>query len=161
MVAKPSPRRAILLSLAVALLLSALPMPAWAEPYLPMWVVLVFCYWLIAMPERVGPVAALCLGLLLDVQQGNVLGEHALALVTVSFLVSCTYPRLRMYPVVRQSMAVLFILTLYLLVRLAVRVMIGAPPASLLYFAPLPLSVLLWPWVFLLLRDVRHRLAPA
>lgn len=158
---KPSPQRVIFLSLVVAFLLTALPVPVWAEPYMPMWVLLVYCYWSMAMPERIGPVIALCLGLLLDVQQGTVLGENALALVLVSCMISYTYPRLRMYPMMRQSMAVLFILALYLLVRLVVRVMIGTPPDGSLYFASLPLSVLLWPWVFLLLRDVRRRLLPA
>lgn len=158
---KASPRRAILLSLGVALLLSALPVPARFEPYVPLWVLLVFCYWSMAAPDRVGPLSALCLGLLLDVQQGTVLGENALALVVVSGLISYTYLSLRMFPMIRQSMAILFLLMLYLLVRLVVRVLIGAPPTSWLYFASLPLSLLLWPWVFLLLRDIRRRFAPA
>lgn len=157
---KSSPQRVIFLSLVVAFLLTMLPVPWWAEPYMPTWVLLVYCYWSMATPERIGPVTGLCLGLLLDVQQGTILGENALALVLVSCMIGYTYPRLRMYPMMRQSMAVLFILALYLLTRLVVRVMIGTPPDGALYFASLPLSVLLWPWVFLLLRDVRRRLLP-
>ena len=153
-------RQAILLSLGAALLLSALPVPIWAEPYVPMWVLLVFCYWSLAAPDQVGPFSALCLGLFLDVQQGAVLGENALALVVVSSLIRYTYLSIRMFPMIRQSMAILSLLVVYLLVCLLVQVMIGVPPSSWLYFAPIPLSILLWPWVFLLLRDIRRRYAP-
>ena len=152
-------RRTILLSLAIALLLSALPVPGWAESWVPMWAVLVYIYWCMARPELVGLATAFVLGLLLDVQQASVLGENALALVIVAGVVGSTYPRLRMYPLIRQAVAVSLLLSLYLLIRLGIRVMLGIPPTGWLYWAPMPMSVLLWPWIFLLLRDVRRRYA--
>src|SRR5690606_27167374 len=77
---------AIILSFAVAFMLTAVPLPEWAASWRPAWVAMVLIYWCMALPERVGIGAAWCLGLLLDVQQGTLLGQHALGLALIAWL---------------------------------------------------------------------------
>jgi rod shape-determining protein MreD len=44
----------IALSLVIALMLTALPLPEWAVNWRPAWVAMVLIYWCMALPERVG-----------------------------------------------------------------------------------------------------------
>ena len=56
---------AVILSLAAALFLSILPMPAVAEELRPEWVTLTMIFWTLTLPERVGVFWALLLWVVL------------------------------------------------------------------------------------------------
>ena len=64
---------AIALSLVVALMLTALPMPDWAAMWRPAWVALVLIYWCMAAPTYAGVLMGWMLGLFLDVLSGTLL----------------------------------------------------------------------------------------
>ena len=82
-----SPRRWLLVpSLGVALLLTLLPLPEWASELRPPWVALTLLYWILAAPERVGVFWGWAMGLLLDVSIGTILGQHALSLAVMAWL---------------------------------------------------------------------------
>jgi len=74
-----------IVTLLIAFMLSALPMLEWVQWGWPEWVLIVFIYWVIALPHRFGLGWAFILGLLLDLLQGNHLGVNALAMVVVTF----------------------------------------------------------------------------
>src|SRR5689334_20324828 len=97
---------AILISLLIALMLMLLPMPAWAAWMRPVWVLMVLIYWTIAVPYRVNTGIAFVMGLLIDLLTGTLLGEHALALTVVIYFVARLHMRLRMYPLIQQSMSI-------------------------------------------------------
>ena len=79
------------ITLLIAFMLSAFPLLEWVQWGWPKWVLVVFIYWVIALPHRFGLGWAFILGLLLDLLQGNYLGVNALAMVVVTFLLcSCT-----------------------------------------------------------------------
>jgi len=61
-------------TLTMAFMLSALPMLEWVQWGWPEWVLIVYLYWVIALPHRFGLGWAFILGLLLDLLQGNHLG---------------------------------------------------------------------------------------
>jgi len=144
-------------SLLAALCLSALPLPAAIAPAWPMWVALVLIYWCIALPEQVGVWTAWLLGLVLDVYEGALFGQNALALALTAFVLQHVYRNFRFYPPVQQALLVGVLLFMQLGVLLLVRVMTGQPPSGLTYWLPACSSVLLWPWVFVILRDLRRR----
>ena len=73
----------ILLTFMVAYVLAILPLPPWLQWGRPEWVALTLIYWSIALPERVGIATGLVLGVGLDVLEGAVLGQNALALMVV------------------------------------------------------------------------------
>ncbi len=82
----PPRRRAnwvIVVSYLVALLLTIWPLPNWAEPFRPAWVVLATIYWCLFLPHRVGLLVTFGVGILVDTLTGSLLGEHALALLLV------------------------------------------------------------------------------
>jgi rod shape-determining protein MreD len=147
---------AIVTSFVVALMLTMLPLPDWAEPARPEWVAMVLIYWCMALPARVGIGVGWLMGLLVDVTRGALLGQHALALALVAYITLSLHQRLRVYPLWQQSLVVLMLVALEQLLVLWIKGVIGQSPGSWAYWLPSLTSMLLWPWMFLILRDVRR-----
>ena len=151
------PRNAwiIWLSFALALLLSVVPVPSFMDTARPLWLAMFVTYWMLALPHRVGMVTAWLLGLAADVLYGSLLGQNALALSLVAFLVLTLQQRLRVAPLWSQSLMLLIVFGLAQLVQLWLNVLVGNRPSTLLFLLPVPISALCWPWVSVILRRVR------
>lgn len=142
--------------LAFVLQLTPLPQPLLA--YKPFWLALVLIYWAIEKPERCGLGMALMLGLAGDVLTGQLLGEQAMRLIILTFIVLRFRARLRFFPMWQQALAVFALLLNDRVVVLMVRGFSGDPlPPASFWGAPL-VGMLVWPFVFLLLDDLRARL---
>jgi len=121
----------LFISLLIAFLLTALPLPHWANDWRPAWVAMVLIYWCMALPERIGIGIAWCLGLLLDVQQGALLGQNALGLALIAYFVIQIHKQFRLFPLVQQSCLVGFIIIFYLLISSWVTGIMGIPPPDM------------------------------
>lgn len=145
------------LSLLVGLLALVLPLPGGWEGARPYLLALVLCYWLLEAPERVGMGVAFMLGLSADVIAGTLLGEQALRLMVMAFLVQRFRARLRFFPLWQQAAAVLALLLNDRVITQAIRFAAGDGLLPwVVWLAPL-LGFLLWPWLFLLLDGLRLR----
>lgn len=145
-------------SIMLAFLMQLLPLPQPLLPYKPFWLALVLVYWAIETPERVGLGFAFLLGLTGDILTGELLGEQALRLIILAFIVLRFRSRLRFFPMWQQALAILGLLLNDRIVVLMVRGFSGDPmPSSTFWIAPV-VGMLAWPFVFLVLDDVRARL---
>ncbi len=113
-------------SLAVAFVLQLMPLPQVLLPVKPYWVALVLIYWAIELPEKIGLGFAFLFGMAGDVLTGELLGEQALRLVVLAFIVLRFRARLRFFPMWQQALAVLALLLNDRVVMLMVR---GSSPA--------------------------------
>ena len=147
----------ITLSIIIALMLTILPLPLWAAWFRPEWLVLVVVYWSIALPHRVNIGIAWCLGLLLDALSGTVLGEHAFALMVVTYIAIKLHKRIRAANIVQQSITMCLLVALFQAIIFIIQAVIGQIPSSPLYWLPTVTSMLFWPWIFIILRDWRRR----
>lgn len=147
----------ILLSFIAAIMLTLVPLPDWAAYLRPEWVSIVLIYWCMALPERVGVGIGWLAGLFLDVVHGAVLGQYALALSLIAYFTLNLHQRLRVYPVVQQALVVLLLVLFQQVLVIWIKGFIGDPPQSLQYWIPPLTSMLLWPWVFVILRDMRRK----
>jgi rod shape-determining protein MreD len=120
-------------------------------------VALVVIYWCLAVPERMGVGVAWVMGILLDVISGALLGQHALALALVAYVALKLHRQTRLFPVWQQAFMVMLLIIMEQMLNLWVQGVIGQPPRSWKYWLPVLTSMLLWPWVFFLLRDLRRR----
>ena len=146
----------IVATFVVALLLTILPLPQWMVSFRPEWVALILIYWCMALPQRVGVISGWGLGLLLDGLKGAVLGQHALALAIIAYLTYKVHQQVRVYPMWQQALSVMGLLLLYQLLVLWVSGIIGVKSQTWLYWLPTLSSTLLWPWLYLILRDLRR-----
>ena len=144
--------------LAAGLLLSA-PVPTWAVAWQPPWLTLALTYWCLAQPDRLGISAGFALGLLQDALTGAPLGQHALALAVVAASVLAMHQRLRVLPLLQQALLLLPLLTLHQLILVLVTGS-GGRPVSATMLLPALSGALIWPWLFLTLRDLRRGAGP-
>lgn len=145
----------IILTLIIAMMLMLMPLPDWAQAYRPEWLMLVIIYWCMALPDKVGVGIAWTLGLFVDVVQGALLGQHALGFAITAYIAIRFHQRVRNYPLHQQSLFVGMILLPYMSISLWILGILGEDPKSWLYWAPILTSVLIWPWVYLVMRAVR------
>ena len=142
-------------SLCVALLLGLLPLPEALQPLRPYWLALVLAYWVIEAPSRAGLGLAFCVGLAADLAYGGLLGEQALRLVIMAFILQRFRARLRFFPLSQQALAIGALLLNDRIVDAAIHLALGLPLVPWSYWwAPL-LGAALWPPLFLLLDALR------
>ena len=145
-------------SLILSLLLMLMPLPEALAPLKPYWPALVLIYWTLEAPERTGIGLAFLVGLSADLLDGALLGEQALRLAALTFIVLRFRARLRFFPMWQQALAVLVLLLNDRILLLLVRLFAGDPrPMASFWLAPF-IGMIAWPFVFLLIDDVRARL---
>jgi rod shape-determining protein MreD len=148
-------------TLVLALLLTLLPLPNWAAMFRPAWVELVLIYWAMSLPASVGLFTACIFGLIVDIALGSLLGQHALGLSLVAYIVLKNYQRLRLYPLIQQGVIIMLILMIEQLLYLWIYGITNrAPHNTLTLFIPPITSMALWPWLFVLMHDIRRRFIP-
>ncbi|HCU05857.1 MAG: rod shape-determining protein MreD [Gammaproteobacteria bacterium GWE2_42_36] len=142
----------------VAFSLMILPLPSEIERVMPDWLLLVLIYWAMALPAVVSIFTAFFIGMIADLLMGTLWGEQAFALVLVTYLVVKLHQRIRVYPLTQQMIIIFLFVLLYKLIILIIQDFLGLLPHSFsLYWISLLTSTLIWPWIFILLRDVRRR----
>lgn len=146
----------IIASFALALILHMVALPEALQAMRPDWMTLVLIYWCLALPERVGVTVGWFAGLMLDVASGALLGQNALTLALVAYLVLRLHQRIRLFPVWQQSVSVLILVLLHLMLVLWIKGIIGQATETWTYWLPALTSMLLWPIVFPSLRWLRR-----
>lgn len=137
-------------SLLLALMINMVPLGR--MPSAPDIVALGLVFWNVHQPRRVGVGAAFVFGILMDVHQGALLGQHALAYTLLSYIAISLHRRLLWFGLAEQMLQVLPLFVAAHLVSLVVRLIAGdGMPGWGLAIAPL-FEVLLWPvatWLLL------------
>ncbi|CAG4977451.1 MAG: rod shape-determining protein MreD [Lysobacter sp.] len=142
-------------SVVVALLLGLLPLPASLLPLRPYWLALVVAYWVIEDPDRAGLGFAFIVGVLADLVFGSLLGEQALRLVVMAFILQRFRARIRFFPMSQQALAIGGLLLNDRIVTAGLHIALGIQPLpTMFWLAPLT-GMLLWPPVFVLLDALR------
>jgi rod shape-determining protein MreD len=132
-------------------------LPLGRTPAMPDLLALTLVFWNVHQPRRVSVGLAFFCGLMLDVQQGALLGQHALAYTLLSFLAVTIHRRLLWFGSVEQALQVLPVFMAVHLVSLAVRMVAGGMfPGWGILLAPV-FEALLWPVASLLLLAPQRR----
>ena len=138
-------RARLMLSVLVALILTVLPLPPWLDVVRPAFLVLTVIYWSVNAPRAGGLAIGFFAGLLLDVFQGPVLGEHALALSLITYIAVREHQRIRSKPAIQQALIVFAALILYEAVLFMIDGWTGNPVTSPLRWVHTVTGALIWP----------------
>jgi len=148
----------IALSVMVALVLQIVPLPSQADTYRPDWVLVVLAYWTMALPHRVNVGVAFISGIALDILLGTPLGVHSLVLCFCVYILAANYQRLRNYSVWQQCVVIGLLSAFYHLLSFWLLHLLNDIFFRYEYMLPVITSMLIWPWVFWLLRKLRRQL---
>jgi len=149
----------ILLTLLAGLILAVLHLPTgwpdWLGWLRPAWMALIVFFWVLELPHRLGLISAWLTGLALDVLRADPLGLNGFLLAGITYVTWRFYERLRMYSVAQQGGVVFLLVLVTELIRLlALKITLDRA----LHWGPLApalVSMVLWPFVYLLLQRLR------
>jgi rod shape-determining protein MreD len=131
--------------------------PLGRQPAMPDVLAVVLVFWNVHQPLRVGVGAAFMFGVLMDVHDGALLGQHALAYTLMSFVAVAMHRRLLWFSVPSQALQVLPVFVAAHGVSLIVRMLAGGMfPGWELGLAPV-FEALLWPVVSVALLAPQRR----
>lgn len=140
----------IALSLLIALLVNLLPLGR--TVWMPDLLALVLVFWSVHQPERIGLGVAFACGLVMDVHQSALLGQHALSYATLSFFAIVVHRRLLWFSLPSQALQLAPLFVGVQLLELVIRLLAGgAFPGWSLLAAP-AIETALWPlasWLLL------------
>jgi rod shape-determining protein MreD len=142
-------------SLVLSLLVNMLPLGR--TPWMPDLLAITLVFWSVHQPLRVGIGAAFVFGILMDVHQAALLGQHALAYTALSFFAITIHRRLLWFTVPSQAVQVLPLFLASHAIELAIRMVGGGmfPGVSFL-LAPV-IEAALWPVVSIILLAPQRR----
>jgi rod shape-determining protein MreD len=151
-------RLPVIVTMVVALMLMVVPLPDWLVAFRPDWLTLTLIYWAMILPRTWSVGSAWLVGLVLDVTQGTLLGQHALALCVVVFVTVRLHLLMRVFPMSQLTATVFSLLALYQFILFWINGVAGVDAPSIAYWGPVISGTLLWPVVTLFLNGA-HRQA--
>jgi len=147
----------LMISLVLGFALTLMPLLPALELLRPYWIALIVIYWNLEGGRLRHLGHGFTLGVLLDVMTGTLLGQHALGLVILIFLLERFRARIRFFPPWQQATAILVLLLNDRVIHLWIIALQGnAWPNWQWWLAPV-VGVFFWPWLFLLLDALRRR----
>jgi rod shape-determining protein MreD len=146
----------IVVSFCFAFVLTILPLPDLVRAWRPEWVAMVLIYWCVAVPQRVGVFIGWSVGLIHDIATNTLLGQHALSFCIIAYIGVALHQQMRIFPIVQQTVSVGILIIISQLHEIWIRGILGLPQLSWEFFYPSIASMVLWHWVFVVLRDMRR-----
>ena len=140
----------------LAFIIGAINLPEIIEIISPFWLLMFFTYWVIYSESNRIYSSAMIIGLLLDVLQGGILGQNALALVISSAFIFSVKKSFFVSNLTTQQvyvfLASLIYLTLYITTHISVQ---GLQIQWLILATPLS-GAIIWPVIRFLLAKLKH-----
>jgi rod shape-determining protein MreD len=147
----------ILITIVAALMLTIAPLPEWIEPFRPDWVALTLIYWSMTFPKSYSVGGAWITGIVLDVAQGTLLGQHALALTLTIYITVKFHLQFRQFPIVQLAATVFALLALYQFILFWVNGVAGVSSPAVTYWGPVISGAIFWPLISVVYSGVRER----
>lgn len=141
---------AVFFSFLGAAVLEVVLLPDSLLRFRPEWLALTLIYWLLRHPEKVGISTSVIVGLVMDVLSGATLGVHVLAYSVVTYLVLSMHQRLKMFPVIQQSVVVFFLVSINLMFVYLLSMLLHGSDGGLSYLWLALTSALVWPLILIL-----------
>ena len=140
----------------LAFIVGAIALPSLIEMVSPFWLLLFFIYWIIYSDSNGIYSSAFVLGILLDVLQGGILGQNALALVISSAFILSVKKSFFVSNLTTQQVYVFIASLIYLIVFLITHISVqGLQIQWLVLFVPFT-GAILWPVVRFLLAKLKQ-----
>jgi rod shape-determining protein MreD len=140
----PAPLRLVLLSLLIALALNLLPWSGWALLVRPDFVLLMLLYWSVHEPRNIGQTWGFALGLVMDVADSALLGQHALVYVVTIFIAQLLRIRILHLRVFEQALHVLGLLFIAQLIYIGLNLSLGRDFAGIALLLAPAIGALIW-----------------
>lgn len=147
----------VLITILIALALTIMPLPRSVEAFRPDWIALTMIFWAFSLPRSYSVGIAWLVGVVLDVTQGTLLGQHALALTVVVFLTVRFHLLMRVFPLIQLSATIFAMLALYQFLLFWINGVVDVRSPAVTYWGPVLSGSIVWPLMYNFLTGIRYR----
>ncbi|MCH9694316.1 MAG: rod shape-determining protein MreD [Gammaproteobacteria bacterium] len=154
---RSSRRLPVIMTLILGLMLTIMPLPDAAGPFRPDWLALLIIFWTMQLPRTWSVGTAWVIGIILDVSQGTLLGQHALALAIIAFTTVRFHLLMRVFPQLQLTATVFAMLALYQFLLFWINGVASVDAPAVAYWGPVITGTLVWPILYIFLSGVRYR----
>ena len=147
----------VIMSIIIALMLTMVPMPDAVSAFRPDWVALVMIFWAMSVPRSYSVGVAWFAGILVDVTQGTLIGQHALALCAIAYITVKFHLLMRVFPLLQLTATIFALLALYQFLLFWINGVAGVQAPSVTYWGPVIIGTLIWPVLHTFMSGVRYR----
>ncbi|MBS9783286.1 MAG: rod shape-determining protein MreD [Pasteurella sp.] len=142
----------------IAFILEIMPWPIEMQGVRPAWIVILLVYWTLALPQKINVGSAFITGVVWDIILGSVLGVHALVLSIAIYFVAKHHLILRNMSLWVQSILIMLYVALIRIMIFFIELLLHNAEFNSQELLGAVISGLLWPWIFLLMRQIRQGL---
>ncbi len=142
----------------IAFILEIMPWPIEMQGFRPAWIVLLLVYWVLALPQKINVGSAFVTGIVWDLVLGSVLGVHALVLSFAIYFVAKHHLILRNMSLWFQSILIMAYIAIIRMIIFFIELLLHNAEFNSHGLLGALISGLLWPWIFLLMRQIRQGL---
>ena len=153
-----APRWPVWLLMLLAVIAELLPLPAVLQPLRPAWTTMVVIYWALMWPGRFGVLSAFIVGLVVDVAHGGLLGQHALTLSAVAYLVVRLHLQMRVFPLWQLTLSVFALMFIEAFLLFWIDGATGHASFGPGRWGPVLAAGIFWPVLMAVMDRVRERL---
>jgi rod shape-determining protein MreD len=154
---RSSRRLPIIMTFVFGLMLTIMPLPDSVAAFRPDWLAMLVIFWAMRLPRTWSVGTAWVVGIVLDVSQGTLLGQHALALCCVAFITVRFHLLMRVFPLPQLTATVFPILATYQFLLFWINGVAGVDAPAIVYWGPVISGTVLWPIVMTVLSGMRYR----
>lgn len=147
---------AVFISSFVALVLMSIQLPAWLFYFWPDWIALVIVYWALTASDRIGPFVGFVIGTILEVLFVRKFGVLGLGLATLAFIVNSAHQQLRVLSMWQQMILVALFVGVFKLLTGWLYGLVTDFTITREYWYSLIGCIVVWPFVFILLQELRR-----
>jgi rod shape-determining protein MreD len=147
----------VLITILVAFMLMITPLPDTVASFRPDWLALILIFWAMTVPRSYSVGVAWLLGIVLDVAQGTMLGQHALALCVIVYITVKFHLLMRVFPLSQLTATVFALLALYQFLLFWINGVAGVSAPAVDYWGPVVTGTFIWPILSMFLSGMRYR----
>lgn len=148
---------AIALSSIIALTLTIMPLPQWVFYFWPDWMALIIVYWALTVPDRVGPWIGFAIGTILEVLFVRNFGVQGFGMALLAFAVNRMHQQLQVLSFGPQMLVVGILVGVFKLITGWLYGLTADFTITTEYWYSLLGGMLCWPFVFILLQELRRK----
>lgn len=139
----------ITITILLAYCLTMVALPSWATWIRPAWVTLIVIYWAFEVPNFFSLGKAWLTGLFYDLLQGTLLGEHALILLLLSYIIIKFRGRIQVFSRMQQMLLIFVMVLAQQTLLLGIQRLMGHPMVwTWEFWLPSLSSAILWPLIY-------------
>jgi rod shape-determining protein MreD len=147
----------VIVTILLAFMLMIMPLPDAVSSFRPDWIALILIFWAMTIPRSYSIGIAWMVGVVLDVAQGTLLGQHALALTVIIYVTVKFHLLMRVFPLSQLTATVFALLALYQFLLFWINGVAGVSAPAIEYWGPVVSGTIIWPILSMFLSGMRYR----